>query len=95
MLFILFTTYANASCRYSMVEQNGTYFAVKRILGELPYENQKIQGELKRGNNDVKIKNNESDSVDNPEETTNARLKVRYQSKNKKDVQDYIKRFCP
>lgn len=93
VILLLISSSSFANCRYSIVEQNGTYFVIKRVLGELPTEKQKIKDELKIGNNDVEILNSEDE--DNPEEKSKARVKVRFQSKDKEEAQKYLKRFCP
>ena len=81
VILLVISSSSFANCRYSMVEQNGMYSVVKRILGDLPTENQKIKDKLKVGNNDVEIVNTENE--DNSEQKSKARVKVRFQSKDK------------
>ena len=93
LILFFIPTMAFAECRYKMIEQNGTYFAVKKVLGNLPSEEQEIKGELKVGINNVKVVNKEDDPYYSPD--PDVRVKVRFKSKDKKEVQNYVQKFCP
>lgn len=93
LLFLCFSSVVFAECRYKMVEQNGTYFAVKKVIGDLPSEKQKIKNELKVGINNVEVVSKQEQGL-NENSKKDTRVRVRFKSKNKQQVSDFVNKFC-
>ena len=93
MLLFLISAQSIAGCRYEMLEQNGKYFAIQKVMGDLPPKDLKVEKNLKPGINDIVIPNPEND--EELENIKKSRIKVRFQSENKEAVEKYLKIRCP
>lgn len=94
IILLFMSSYAAASCRYEMIEQNGKYFAIQKVLGDLPNRDAKIEENLKFGINDIDFTNQE-DQENEDDKIEKSRVKVRFRSEDKEAVKKYLKLHCP
>lgn len=98
LILIFIPTISFAECYYKMIEQDGTYYVIRKVIGELPKDGQELKSQLapklRMGLNNVEVTNKDKKNNKSNVERE-SRVQVEYMSKDKKQAEAIFKKYCP